>query len=103
MHIREALIKHLRSQPEQVVDGAMDHLLVARNWSCRENNGVSRCNANQAMILVCNARQGRGWLSLAARADYHHLIRMELVDVLSTNNHAFGDIQVAQFHCHLDV
>ena len=55
------------------------------------------------MILVGYARECRSRLTLATSTDNHHSLRWELVDIFSTNERTFGNVQVAKFHGHLNV
>src|SRR5579883_2133064 len=103
MHVGNALIKHVRSLPEQAVDGAVYHFLVARHGRRGQYYRVARHYTNLPVVLVSDTRQGRGWLSLASRTDDDHLLWMKLVNILHANDHPFGDIQVTQINCHLDV
>src|SRR5205823_6260339 len=93
----------LRALTEQVVDRAADHLLIARNRSCRKNYGISRLNAHEAVILVSDTCQGRSWLSLTSGTHEDDLLWMELIDIFSTNERPLRDIQVAKFYRHLHV
>src|SRR5258706_5400539 len=88
---------------EKVVDRAADHFLIARNWGSREDNRIVRLDTHQAMILVSNARESRGWLSLAAGTDDDHALRRELANVFGANGRGLGNVQVSQRYCHFHV
>src|SRR5450755_1443276 len=103
VHIRDALIEHLRALAEEAIDRAMHHLLVARYRRCREDHRVARLDTDLAMVLVRDTRQGRSWLALAAGTDDHHLLGLELIDILDADKHAFGNIQVAKLNRHLHI
>src|SRR6266700_1435849 len=103
MHVGNALIQHVRTLPEQTVDGSMYHFLIAWHWRCGQNHRIAWHDTNLSMVLVGNTRQGRGWFPLAPSTDDDHLIRMKLVDILNPNDHPLGHVQVAQFYRHLDI
>src|SRR5579875_1001580 len=103
MDMRVARIEDFRPLAEKIVDGAADHFLIARYGRGRKNDRIARLNAHKPVILVGDAREGRGRLTLAARADNHHLFRLELVDIFSPDNHALGNAQVAKLDSHLYV
>src|SRR5579883_667847 len=103
VYIRDALIEHLSSLAKQAVDRPMYHFLVARYGRGRENDRITGLDAHQAMILVSNAGQRRGRLALAAGTDDYYLLRLKFVDILGSDQHPFGNIQVAKLNRHLYV
>src|SRR6266487_553087 len=103
VHIREALVEHLGTLAEEIIDRAMHHLLVARYRRCREDHCIARLYANLAMILIRDTRQGRSWFALTPGTDDHYLFRLKLIDILDADKHALGDIQVAKLNRHLHI
>src|SRR5215813_2130911 len=77
VYIGDALVKHISTLTEEAIDCAMHHLLISWDGSCRENDSITRGNADQAMILIGNARKGRSWLSLTASTDNDYLLWLE--------------------------
>src|SRR5581483_1615856 len=103
MDVRNGLVIDLCSLSEEVIDGAIDHFLVAWHGSRRKNDRISWLNAYQAVILVSDTRQGRGGFTLATRTDNDHLRSRKLVDILRSNEYIFRNVQVAKFNGHLHV
>src|SRR5215467_4082575 len=101
VNVRNGLVEDLRALAKQVIDRAVHHFLIARDRRCREDDGIVWLDAHLAMILVGNARESRGWLSLAAGTYDDDLLRLELIDVLSANQHALGNVQVSKLNSHL--
>src|SRR2546430_14337247 len=103
MHIGDRLVVDLRSLAEEIIDRAIHHALIAWYWSRRKNHCITRLDANQAMILVCNASQRRRGLTLATRTYNHHLVRAKLFDVLASYQHALRHMQITQLQSHLHI
>src|SRR5690242_16080289 len=103
MYIRDALVEDFRPLPEQTIDCTMHHFLVARYGCSRQDHCISRLDTYQAMILVSYTREGRSRFTLASCTHNHNLLRFELIDILSANNHPFRHIEITQFNCHLHI
>src|SRR5438132_335759 len=103
VNVRNGLVEDLRALAKQVVDRAVHHFLIARDRRCREDDGVVWLDTHHAMVLVGDAGEGRGRLSLAAGTDDDDLLRQELIDVFSANQHALGNVQVSKLYRHLHV
>src|SRR5438132_13822251 len=103
MYSGDSLVLPVSPLAEKVVCRAADHFLIARHWGSGEDNRIVRLDTHQAMILVSNARESRGWLSLAAGTDDDHALRRELTNVFGANERGLGNVQVSQVYCHLHV
>src|SRR6266550_5862344 len=55
------------------------------------------------MILVGDACEGRGWLSLTASTDNYYLLWLKLICILRSDKHALGNVEVTQFDGHLHI
>src|SRR5437660_10315603 len=94
VYIGDALVEHVSALAEEAIDRTVHRFLVPWYRSCRQNDGIARLNTDQAMILVGNACEGRGWLSLAASTDYHYLLRIELIHILGPDEHSLGTVKL---------
>ncbi len=89
-------VNHVRLAAEQVVDHAVDGLLVAGDDARREHDRVAFFNLGVLVIVHGSARQGRHGLALRP-ADHHaDFFRREVLHLAGIDHQAFGNFQVAE-------
>ncbi len=58
VHVEQLIVEYVRPQAEQVVEGAIDHLLIAGDGGCRDDDGIAGNHANRARVALPHAHQG---------------------------------------------
>src|SRR6266702_1289531 len=103
VYIGNCLVIHFSSLAKKVIDGAVDHFLVARHRCSRENNRIILLNAHQSVILVSNACESRGWFSLATSTDDDNTLWWKFVNIFRTDEHTLRYVQVSKVDRHLHI
>lgn len=80
------LIPHVAAELGQAVDDLLDGLLVARNGSCREDDGIALVNRERLVLTVGHAGQRRQRLALRTGAHDDDLIVRQVIDIKGIDN-----------------
>lgn len=75
------LIPHVAAELGQAVDDLLDGLLVARNRSCRKDNGIALVDGERLVLAIGHAGQGRQRLALRTGAHDDNLIVGQVIDI----------------------
>ncbi len=89
-------IDHVRLAAEQVIDHAVDRLLVAGNDARREHDRVALLDLGVLVVVHGRARQRRHGFALGS-ADHHaHFFRREILHLAGIDHEPIGNLEVAQ-------
>ena len=97
------LIPHVAAELGQAVDDLLDGLLVARNGSCREDNGIALVNGERLVLAIGHAGQSRQRLALRTSAHDDDLVVRQVIDIEGIDDIGIIDVEVAQLACHAGV
>ena len=101
--VGQLMIQDLGAQPEEVVQGAVDQLLVARDRRGGDHHRVAGHQAHVAVLAVCHPHQSRGRFSLAAGTDDHRPVGGEVVQLSYRHQPVLWDLEIAQLSGHSHV
>ena len=90
------LIPHVAAELGQAVDDLLDGLLVARNGSCRKDNGIALVDGERLVLAIGHAGQGRQRLTLRTGAHDDNLVVGQVINVEGIDDIGIVDIEVAQ-------
>ena len=93
---RAIVVNHVRIAAEEVIDHAIDRLLVAGNNSRREHHRVARLNARVLVIIDRGARQRRHRLALRSADQHANFFRREVANLRGMNQQAVRNLDVAE-------
>ena len=93
---RAVVVNHMRIAAEEVIDDAIDRLLIAGNDARRKHHRVARLNARVLVIINRGARQRRHRLALRAADQHANFFRRQVADLRRMNQHPVGHVDVAQ-------
>ena len=81
---------------EQVIDHAVDRLLVARNDARRQHHRVALFDLGVLVIVDGGARQRRHRLALRAADQHANFLRRKVLHLAGMNQQALGNFDVAE-------
>ena len=95
MDLGIALMHDARTESHELIDDAIDGVLIARDQGGREDHGVAGLQHDAAVLAVSHARQRRHGLALGSGSHQDALVRRQGGDVLGVDEHAVGDPEIA--------
>ena len=97
------LVPHVAAKLSQAVDDLLDGFLIARNRSCREDNGIALVDGERLVLAVGHAGQGRQRLALRTGAHDDNLVVGQVINVEGIDDIGIVDIEVAELTRHAGV
>ncbi len=96
VHLVHLLVDHLGAQLHQLVDHAVDQLLIAGNRGCGDDDEIVRGDGHLAVVAHRHAGERGHRLALAAGGDNDQLVGAVAVDLVDLDEDAVGHLEVAQ-------
>ena len=87
---------------EQLVDDAVDHLFIAGDGACADNDEVAFAERDLAVIAECHAVERAHRLTLAAGGDNGHLLRRIFLDIGNVDEYSVRDGHIAELGSNTD-
>jgi hypothetical protein len=100
---RERAVEDLGAAPHEVVYGARDSALIARDRVRRNDDHVTLACLYGTVGAVRDAGEGRHWLALRARGEDGYVPIRDPAYLALVHQHRVGQVEVAQVACDLDV
>src|SRR5438132_7508762 len=82
--------------PKQMVNHAIDRLLVAGNNAGRKHNSVAVFDLGMFVIVYGSTRQRRHRFALCAANEHTNFFRSEILHLTRMNQQTFGNLDIAQ-------
>src|SRR5438876_2957824 len=82
--------------PEQVIDHAIDRLLIAGNDAGGKHNRVAFFDLGMFVIVYGSTRQRRHRFALCAANEHTNFFRSEILHLTRMNQQTFGNLDIAQ-------
>ncbi len=103
MDMGQGMVDHFHPLAEEIVDGAVEQLLVAGDGRGADHHRVAGAQLDLAMFAHAHAHHSAGGFTLAACGDHHDLVAGQILHLVGVEQFILGDIQIAQGAGDLDV